>query len=284
MSQTDKNNLKTDLAWNQLYARLEQDGLLEEPISAKQARYQVGLMKWAAVIAILCVSVATAIFLGREQVPDTALLTLYNNEASTTLVTTLEDGSIVYLADNSQISYPEHFQKGRREVALEGNALFDISGNKERPFLIETGQARIEVLGTSFNVKSSDKTPFELAVRRGVVRVTLKKNGEQRLVNAGQTISLLSGRLQVGPTQDTGQFSDYIRRIQFKDQRLADILRVINLEYPDISLKTTPNLEDRRLTVSFHNNTPSTMAELICVALKLKCTQENNNVWLISEP
>ena len=96
-------------------------------------------MKWAAAIIILCVSVATAIFLGQERTPETTLLTLHNNEASTTLVTTLEDGSIVYLADNSQLSYPEHFQREKREVSLLGNALFDVSGNKERPFLIETG-------------------------------------------------------------------------------------------------------------------------------------------------
>ena len=205
MNQIEKNKLKTDQAWEQLYTRLEQDGLLDKPISGTQIPYRIGLMKWAAAIVILCVSVATAIFLGRERTPETTLLTLHNNEASTTLVTTLEDGSIVYLADNSQLSYPEHFQREKREVSLLGNALFDVSGNKERPFLIETEQARIEVLGTSFNIKSSDKSAFELAVRRGLVKVTLKKNGEQTLVKAGQTVSLFSNRLQVAPTQDNEQ-------------------------------------------------------------------------------
>ena len=283
MNQIEKNKLKTDQAWEQLYTRLEQDGLLDKPISGTQIPYRIGLMKWAAAIVILCVSVATAIFLGRERTPETTLLTLHNNEASTTLVTTLEDGSIVYLADNSQLSYPEHFQREKREVSLLGNALFDVSGNKERPFLIETEQARIEVLGTSFNIKSSDKSAFELAVRRGLVKVTLKKNGEQTLVKAGQTVSLFSNRLQVAPTQDNEQFSDYTRRIQFKDERLGDILHVINLEYPMMPLKTTADLENRRLTGSFYNNSPATMAELICAALKLKCTQQNN-IWMISEP
>lgn len=283
MNQIEKNKSKTDQAWEQLYTRLEQDGLLDKPISGTQIPYRIGLMKWAAAIVILCVSVATAIFLGQERTPETTLLTLHNNEASTTLVTTLEDGSIVYLADNSQLSYPEHFQREKREVSLLGNALFDVSGNKERPFLIETEQARIEVLGTSFNIKSSDKSAFELAVRRGLVKVTLKKNGEQTLVKAGQTVSLFSNRLQVAPTQDNEQFSDYTRRIQFKDERLGDILHVINLEYPKMPLKTTADLENRRLTVCFYNNSPATMAELICAALKLKCTQQNN-IWMISEP
>ena len=38
--------------------------------------------------------------------------------------------------------------------------------------------------------------------------VTIKKNGEQTLVKAGQTVSLFSNRLQVAPTQDNEQFSD----------------------------------------------------------------------------
>ena len=99
MNQIEKNKSKTDQAWEQLYTRLEQDGLLDKPISGTQIPYRIGLMKWAAAIVILCVSVATAIFLGQERTPETTLLTLHNNEASTTLVTTLEDGSIVYLAD-----------------------------------------------------------------------------------------------------------------------------------------------------------------------------------------
>lgn len=284
MNQIEKNRLKTDQAWAQLYTRLEQDGLLNKLTSGTQIPYRIGLMKWAAAIIILCVSAATAIFLEQERTPATALLTLHNNEASTTLVTTLEDGSIVYLADDSQLSYPEHFQREKREVSLSGNALFDVNGNKERPFLIETEQARIEVLGTSFNIKSSDKSAFELAVRRGFVKVTIKKNGEQTLVKAGQTVSLLSNHLQVTPTQDNEQFSDYTRRVlQFKDERLGDILHVINLEYPKMPLKTTADLEDRRLTVSFYNNSPAAMAELICAALKLKCTRQNN-IWMISEP
>ena len=191
MNQIEKNKLKTDQAWEQLYTRLEQDGLLDKPISGTQIPYRIGLMKWAAAIIILCVSVE------------------------------------------------------KREVSLLGNALFDVSGNKERPFLIETEQARIEVLGTSFNIKSSDKSAFELAVRRGLVKVTLKKNGEQTLVKAGQTVSLFSNRLQVVPTQDNEQFSDYTRRIQFKDERLGDILHVINLEYPKMPLKATADLENR---------------------------------------
>ena len=72
-------------------------------------------------------------------------------------------------------------------------------------------------MGNLIQYQKLDKSAFELAVRRGLVERTLKKNGEQTLVKAGQTVSLFSNRLQVAPTQDNEQFSDYNRRIQFKD-------------------------------------------------------------------
>lgn len=48
------------------------------------------------------------------------------------------------------------FFTGKREVKLQGNALFDVVGSRSRPFLIETDLVRIEVLGTAFNVKSDE--------------------------------------------------------------------------------------------------------------------------------
>ena len=55
MNQIEKNKLKTDQAWEQLYTRLEQDGLLDKPISGTQIPYRIGLMKWAAAIVTLCI-------------------------------------------------------------------------------------------------------------------------------------------------------------------------------------------------------------------------------------
>lgn len=96
------------------------------------------------------------------------------NKETSTLVTTLEDGSIVYLGGRLCYNIPSIFT-GKREVKLQGNALFDVVGSRSRPFLIETDLVRIEVLGTAFNVKSDELRPFELSVQRGRVKVTFKR-------------------------------------------------------------------------------------------------------------
>lgn len=284
MIQTEKNRLKTDRAWQQLYGRLEQDGLLSEPTREKDAlSFRRDAWQRAAAVLLVCLSAAGAFLWNSSDAESSPLLTLHNGEESTTLVTTLEDGSIVYLANRTQLQYPEHFAPQRREVSLKGDALFDISGNRQRPFIIETGATQIEVLGTAFHVKSNETAPFQLAVQRGEVRVTLKENRQTLHVKAGETATLLAGRLQIALTRDTGQFARYTERIQFKDEPLAHILRVINRHHPHTQLETVPVLGERRLTVSFHGDSPEAMAKLICLALHLTYTQENNCL-ILSEP
>lgn len=113
-----------------------------------------------------------------------------------------------------------------------------------------------------------------------MVKVTLKQNGQDVYVKAGETVTLSSRKLEVSETKDQGQFATYVRQIRFKDERLADILRIINLNTGDIRFQTTPELEDRQLTVTFSDNSPESMAELICFALNLKCTRDKNVITL----
>ena len=279
MIETERNKRKTDQAWNVLYQRLDKEGLLmDRPASSYRSLWWKGGM--AAAVALLCLLVSVVYLNRTGQDADHNLLTRQNSETMTTLVTMLEDGSIVYLAGNTSLQYPEHFSHDRREVSLQGNALFDVAGNRTRPFVIETEDTRIEVLGTAFNVKSTGNTPFELSVQRGEVKVTLKKSGQDIHVKAGETVTLLSRKLQLSATPNPELFSRYTDRIRFKDEKLGDILRVINLQNPDSRLEMAPGLENRTLTVTFSNDTPEDMAELICLALNLKKTQQNNTILL----
>lgn len=235
-------------------------------------------------IAILCVSAVT-LFLttkpgGAADRKD--LLTLQNKKGAVTLVTTLEDGSVVYLGDDAKLDYPSHFEANAREVYLSGKALFDISGNKERPFIIDTKDMRVEVLGTSFYINNENNTTFELAVKQGQVKVTYKKNGKDAFVQAGEVVRLVTDNLFVAPAEDMEAFIRYTQRMQFKDELLGNILRIVNKESDKVILQTTPELSNRPLTVTFSNNTPEKVAQLICLALDLSCT-EKNGVLLLSD-
>ena len=271
----------TDQAWNELYSRLEQDNLIP-------ARGQKRLMRpvfagMAAAIAVLCLCGALGIWLLNDWGTDERLLSLKNGPEDNTLVTTLEDGSIIYLAQDATLSYPEHFEADKRLVKLDGNALFDVSGNKQRPFLIETKYTTIEVVGTAFNVKNNGKNDFELSVQRGLVKVTRLDNGESSFVKAGETVILNKNLFLKSPTSDMDQFARYTERIQFKDETLANIVRVINRMSSQPVQLSSSELENRRLTVSFYDNSPAAITELICLALGLTSEQKEDTL-VISAP
>lgn len=276
MATMENNNKRVDRAWNRLHSRLEHDGLLERSEESRQQIFRPVALKWAASLLIL---ITASIFIARELKPALPeMLTLLNSEKNSTFVTTLEDGSVVYLAENTSLSYPEHFQKSSREVFLEGDAFFEISKNPESPFIIETDLIKVKVLGTSFNVKSGIKGYPSLSVNTGVVEVTLKNGGESTKINAGETVIIHSGNLEVIPTSDLEQFTLYMSRIHFKDERLADVIRVINRNYEDMFFEISPEVEERLLTATFSKDTPDSLAELICSALNLKYTREQNTI------
>lgn len=282
MIERETERIKTDRAWNKLHSRLEQEGLFAEATNRPFLRLPV--WKVASVAAALiagCIYLSVTYFSADEAQP-VQHLCMQQNRENTTLVTTLEDGSVVYLGGEASLQYPEHFAPGSREVTLSGNALFDITGNRDRPFLIETEQVQVEVLGTAFDVRSDGEVPFELSVQRGEVKVTQKKDGRTIHVKAGQTARLLSQQWQLSATNNPRLFDRYTESIRFKDERLANILRVVNRQQPEWQLQTSPVLGERKLTVTFSDNSPQTMAELICLALNLKCTPQQG-VLLLTE-
>lgn len=223
---------KTNRAWNTLYQRLDEEGLLSgRPASPfRSLAWKRGVA--AAAVALLCLLVSVTYLNRSGQDTDPNLLTRRNSETATTLVTTLEDGSVVYLAGNTSLKFPEHFSSDRREVSLQGNALFEVAGNRKRPFVIETEDTRIEVLGTAFNVKSNDSSPFELSVQRGEVKVTLKKDGQDIHVKAGETVTLLSRRLQLSMSSRSGTIRPLYQTNQVQRRKIMQYPAVINLQNP----------------------------------------------------
>jgi len=269
-----------NLAWEQLYRRLEADNLLPEKEITGRTIFQSYGFRWAAAITLLCIC-AAAFWMMKQKAPgkENGWLVLHNEQHATTLASTLEDGSIIYLSEQTTIRYPEHFQEDRRMITLQGDAFFEISRQPERPFFIHTDWADIEVLGTFFHVKSSDKSNFLLSVRNGEVKVTSKFHNGTVHVKAGQAAWLTSESVQI-TNADMQLFNTCFEKIHFKDERVGDITRVINLHSTSVRIEISPALENRQLNITFSGETPEMMAQLICLALNLTYSQHQDTIYI----
>lgn len=84
----------------------------------------------------------------------------------------LPDSSRVVLRPGSRLEYITDFKGTTREVALVGEAYFDIRRKESQPFIIHTGKVKTVVLGTAFTIKAEEgEEEVKVMVQRGKVRV-----------------------------------------------------------------------------------------------------------------
>jgi ferric-dicitrate binding protein FerR (iron transport regulator) len=72
---------------------------------------------------------------------------------------TLPDGTRAWLNAASSIEYPTSFGPKERRVRIKGEVYFEVSHNKNKPFIAETEGQEIQVLGTHFNVNAYQNNP-----------------------------------------------------------------------------------------------------------------------------
>ncbi len=100
---------------------------------------------------------------------------------------TLPDQSLVTLYKGARLELHQPFaQHQQRLVRLEGEAFFDISRDPHKPFRIETADGRIEVLGTSFNVRSNNQLT-EVEVSTGKVAIYNRASNAKTELLAGES-------------------------------------------------------------------------------------------------
>ncbi|MCK9422056.1 MAG: FecR domain-containing protein [Bacteroidales bacterium] len=276
----NKRPIHTRESWDKLYVRLREEQLIPEQRDATKNKPVGNLLKIAAVVLIL-LGIAAGVYMNVSRKPAVTMVRLNTVNEANTLIKTLTDGSVIYLAQNSLFSFPEEFKSASRNVELKGEAFFDIMPNSDKPFIIETDEALIQVLGTAFNVKTKNVDGFELFVDRGKVKVTLKKNPvHSEMVIAGEKISTVNNSLVKSKYTANEATAWYKQRMHFKDEKLQNIITVLNRNFNTNFVLADNEIGKHKLTVTFQSETAGTMTELICVALNLKSQTINGSVVL----
>lgn len=159
----------------------------------------------------------------------------------------LSDGTLVWLKPGATLDYKNTFSSDRREVALTGEALFEVSRDAEHPFVIHCGKYVASVLGTSFNIKALDSI-VELTVLTGKVRVASATTNEAVVVGSREHVVFSESKGVVHRTNPkTEELKQVIANTQydmhFEDTKMNEIVdRVegkfdVNIELEDESIR-----------------------------------------------
>ncbi|MGS2738638.1 FecR family protein [Sinomicrobium sp. M5D2P17] len=88
---------------------------------------------------------------------------------------TLSDGTHIYLNSGTRIKYPETFRDRKNRVVeiIDGEAYFSVTRDTAHPFIVQTNDMDIKVLGTEFNISAYREDRLTRAVLvEGSVRAT----------------------------------------------------------------------------------------------------------------
>jgi hypothetical protein len=143
---------------------------------------------------------------------------------------TLSDGTKVWLNSNSSLKYPSAFSASERRVELSGEAYFEVSKNKQKPFIVETSLQKVEVLGTKFNINAyDDESSTQTSLAEGSVRVSCKNN--TTLLKPGQQSTLTDQHIAVRSI-NLDQVLDWKNGdFNFSNNNLKEIMRKISRWY-----------------------------------------------------
>ena len=89
----------------------------------------------------------------------------------------LPDGTHVWINSASQLRYPTAFTGNNRIVELEGEAYFEVTHDRQKPFKVKVGDLFVNVLGTKFNIMAySDEPSVQTTLVNGSVELNLLGN------------------------------------------------------------------------------------------------------------
>ncbi len=193
---------------------------------------------------------------------------------------TLSDGSVITLNKQSVLEYPSKFSGKQRQVVLaKGEAFFDVTPNKDKPFLITSGKTTIRVVGTSFNIKLKNGD-VEVIVESGKVQVSRAEQsvflepGEKVLVS--KTVNKLTKVM----TPDL--LYNYYRTKMFvaDDTPLWRMVEALNEAYgSNIEIKD-PAIKNLPLNTTFNDESLEDILQVISRTFKITVERRQGRIIL----
>jgi ferric-dicitrate binding protein FerR (iron transport regulator) len=171
---------------------------------------------------------------------------------------TLSDGSVVMLRPGTTLIHdrlPALMHGSNRAVRLDGEAFFDVATTGSR-FSVEAEDARIEVLGTRFNVRAwPDERETTVTLVEGSVRLIPAATPSEAVVMTPNSRSRVGGggqQIETVPVSPDAAIEWRDDQLVYKDERLGHVLSDVGRRF-GVRIEVSPELRNRRVSVSLHH-------------------------------
>jgi len=173
----------------------------------------------------------------------------------------LPDGTKVWLNAASSITFPTAFTGAERKVTIRGEAYFEVAANTQKPFTVQTGDAAIQVLGTSFNISAyNDEPTIKTTLLEGKVKVQNEPTKESIVLQPGEQ-GVVAEHLRLNKKVDLEQVIAWKNGLfNFNSTELFTVMQQLSRWY-DIDIKYEGKVP--ALTVSGKMDRGLTLQEIL---------------------
>lgn len=180
----------------------------------------------------------------------------------------LPDGSLVRLDANSSLTYSKRWGDDRK-VSIEGQAFLDIE--KGGSFIVNTNKGSVEVLGTQFNVLSTE-SQFAVDCYEGIVQV--KSQGIEERLAVGQGVQLTNGVfIRQELTQET---PDWTRGYSAYDQAKLSLVIADLKKYYKVEMDLPEKYSELEFTGQFPHDNLTAALRSVLATMEINYTVDSN--------
>ena len=281
-----KYTIDVDAGWKELNQRIKAIEDIADDIQTQTPIFNKRFLYIAArIAAVLIIAFGIyVVFDGVNNSQEAAHIQLTAGEvAEEPLI--LSDGTEITLNENAAISYPEVFASDIRRINFEGEAFFNVAHNPDKPFIIESGDLQVKVLGTSFNFctcPEGDNMVLYLEsgkVQFSSINIADGSVKEQLILTPGQkgTYNKKSGLISKSAFKNQNHLAWKTGVLTFEKTPLKEVLCAIEQTY-DLNIQTDNSFEACCLTATFENETPESIFESIHTIFGVEYAIEGQNV------
>ena len=190
----------------------------------------------------------------------------------------LKDGTAMTIAANSSVELSPGYGKTNRSVKLKGSGYFSVKHSDQLPFIIDAGPIHIKDLGTKFDVKATNDTIY-VRVDEGVVMIYDNK-GKKITLNANESAHYVIATGELELEVITNDIRPLAKTIILDNQRLEDVVKLLNKTYKATIRIEDPAVYDCRITTEFYDEDLDMALLVISETLGLTIQKEGETYLL----
>lgn len=198
----------------------------------------------------------------------------------------LQDGSLVWLSGKSQLAFYEKPDEGMRYSTFSGEALFEVAKDADHPFVIQCGEIKVKVVGTSFNIKTG-RGQIELTVLTGKVNLSSPSDAEGiDVVPLEKVIYKTTGgveRIKPGEDEIASATANTEYHMAFANDPMAEVITRIENKFNVKVRLSDADIRNCRITADFTDSSLESTLQMITEVLGVTYSIEGKTVILRGE-